>query len=46
LRMAPQESASTSTKRVTSSAVMKQSVRHFNLNTGEAREYFAWSRLA
>ena len=39
VQMAPQGSASTFIKRVTSRAVMKQSPEYFNLNTGEAREY-------
>ena len=39
-RTAPQGSASTFGTRVTSGAVMKQLARHFNMNTGEAREYF------
>jgi hypothetical protein len=37
LRMAPQESASTFTKRVTSPEVMRQLPGYFNLNTGVAR---------
>ena len=41
LRGSPQGAGSAFSTRFTSGTVMKQSVRHFNLNTGKAHEYFA-----
>jgi hypothetical protein len=41
LRGSPQGAGSAFSTRVTPGAVMKQSARHFNLNTGKTHGHFA-----